>query len=171
MGDISEKSYDYDASQSMASKNGYNINPIQQVIEEKSLEQTYKTGPNSVSITTGESNVVNEKYSIFSSNAKLQVDSPKHKNEVLYDKGIGVKELIQVLAGGKPRETVKRIYSTYRSENSTDKNSSTVLKMLQTGNSIGSGQHDYTNAPTVYRSWDLYSKSTNGKGALLKYRK
>ncbi|MSL31213.1 RHS repeat-associated core domain-containing protein, partial [Escherichia coli] len=67
MKDITEKSYDYEESVSLAQAHGYAINPIQYITSEDSREQPYTTGKKSVSITTGKIEIVNERYGVFTS--------------------------------------------------------------------------------------------------------
>lgn len=44
----------------------YSINPVQQLVQEKSTSQTHKTGPNDINITMGKTTIVNEKYTVSS---------------------------------------------------------------------------------------------------------
>ena len=85
MKDITEKSYDYEESVSLAQAHGYAINPIQYITSEDSREQPYTTGKKSVSITTGKIEIVNEKYGLFSTNKKkiagVKTETLKNKSD------------------------------------------------------------------------------------------
>ena len=86
MKDITEKSYSYEESVSLAGANGYAINPIQYIKSEDSREQPYPMGPNkSVTLTTGKIEIVNEKYGLFSTNKKkiagVKTETLKNKSD------------------------------------------------------------------------------------------
>ncbi len=170
MGKTSEQYNNYNQSVALANDNGYNINPIQQVVHEKSSEQIYKTGPkNDVSITTGETTIVNEKYAISPLEAKVQQQAKK--SDILEVKGMEIKEiLVNLVFNKKSSESVVRRYSQYRTETKGDKTRNIIQSAADVGNAVARGAHDYTNTK-VYTSWNSYNAVTNGKGVLLKFKK
>ena len=168
---VEEQSYDFETSTALANANGYSINPIQQVIHEKSINQKTQTGPNDVSITMGKTIIVNERYSVSPLEAKVQELDPTRRTEILYQERPGIKESIAFfMQNNTSVEFVTRRYTTYRNETSTDRNKNRAMNIFSGGNAVGRGVLDYTNAQ-VYTSWKSYSAATKGKGVLLEYQR
>lgn len=168
---VNEQSYDFESSTALANANGYSINPVQQVVQEKSTSQTYKTGPKDINITFGKTTIVNEKYTVSPLEDKVQGLDPEHRTEILHINKPSLNENIEsVFQHKNDSEVITRKYSTYRSETSNDRVKNTVLNILNAGNTVGRGVFDYTDVQ-VYRSWKSYNTATQGKGVLLKYKR
>ena len=113
MRDIIEQSYDYQASQLKARQNGYSINPVQQISSEISREQPYSTGKNKTTVTTGETEIVNERYDIFSLSETQKINT---RTDVLANPGNSPLDYFDYfVTGGKSTDKVIRNYYTYSS--------------------------------------------------------
>ena len=163
MKDISEKAYGFDESAELASNNNYAINPIEQIKSEVSREQSYKTGPNNVTITTGEIEIVNEKYGIFPATANKQVVTG---TKTLHSEKYGVLDFVDTMVtGGKKTNRIERNTYTYKKSETGDKISSGVGIIYGALETVTTGKHDYRNT-TVYKNWKSY-----GNGRMLKYKR
>ncbi len=164
---IKEKMYSFDESASLVKANGYSINPIQEIQSEVSEENSYSTGRNTVTIRTGDIDIVNEKYGIFPADKTIKVSREINRlksNE--YQK----KDLAAtILTGRKKADYIKRSEITYRASTSTDKVGRILGAIYNGVEIVVGGKHDYRNVK-VYNSWDEYLKTTKGKGEMLKYR-
>ena len=162
MKDISEKAYGFDESAELAQNNNYAINPVQEIKSEISREQSYKTGPNNVTITTGEIEIVNEKYGIFPATADKQENT---STKVLYNKEYSLLDFADtVLTGGRKTNRIERNTYTYKESGTGDKIVSAIGTTYRVLGAITTGKHDYRNT-TVYKNWKNY-----GNGRMVKYK-
>lgn len=167
MNDITEKAYSFEESVSLAKNNGYNINPIQQIKSEESNEQPYKTGPNNVTITSGNVDIVNEKYGIFSADKDKVVGV---KTETLYTKPYNIERAAKnTIIKGKETNYIERNNITYKPTQKVDKVYNAVGTIFGFMSSITAGMHDYRTIRT-YNNWNDYSKATGGSGRMLKFK-
>ena len=168
MKDITEKSYDYEESVSLAQAHGYAINPIQYITSEDSREQPYTTGKKSVSITTGKIEIVNERYGVFTSDKDKVVGV---KTEPLFTESLKKTGKFDILlTGGKKTNYVERNYVTYKKTKTEDKIYNAIGTLFGIMSTITTGKQDYR-AVNVYRNRDDYSKATRGMGRVLNYMK
>ena len=168
MKDITEKSYDYEESVSLAQAHGYAINPIQYITSEDSREQPYTTGKKSVSITTGKIEIVNERYGVFTSDKDKVVGV---KTEPLFTESLKKTGKLDILlTGGKKTNYVERNYVTYKKTKTEDKIYNAIGTLFGIMSTITTGKQDYR-AVNVYRNRDDYSKATRGMGRVLNYMK
>lgn len=167
MKDVTERAYNYDESLSLAQDNGYSINPIQEILSEVSREQPYSTGKKSITVTTGEIEIINEKYGIF---PVEKSEKKNFKTDPLYKPKYDVVDYLDAIAtGAKKVNLIERNYFTYNKPTLGDKTGSvlgTVYGVMETM----TGKHDYRNV-RVYKNWNSYLKTTGGKGRMLLYRK
>lgn len=147
MKDIAEQPYNFSDSRNLANNHEYNINPVQEVIQEES--RTYSDHNSPAKATSTMLTVVNEKYSIFPNDAE---NKTTEKTEYLGNH-FGFGDFLMAIGGTSKSETHSRRYSTY-TENSNQ---------LENRNEHGT-------VVTTYKNWNDYSVATNGKGRLLKYR-
>ncbi len=167
MKDVTEKSYSYEESVSLAGANGYAINPIQYVKSEDSREQSYSTGPNNVTLTTGVVEIVNEKYGIFAADKDRTTGV---KTKTLDMKPPKLSDVVSIfLTGGKETHYVERNYITYKKTKIEDKVYNAVGTFYGTASTITAGKHDYRDVH-IYNNWNDYSRVTKGNGSLLKYK-
>lgn len=168
MKDITEKSYGYEESVSLAQAHGYAINPIQYITSEDSREQSYTTGKKSVSITTGKIEIVNERYGVFTSDKDKVVGV---KTEPLFTESLKKTGKLDILlTGGKKTNYVERNYITYKKTKTEDKIYNAIGTLFGIMSAITTGKQDYRTV-NVYRNRDDYSKATRGKGRVLNYIK
>lgn len=169
MTDVVEKSFSFEESASLAQTNGYNINPIQQLQSEESREQSYPTGKNSVSITTGKIEIVNEKYGIFAANKDKVVGV---KTEPLFTKSLdNISGTIDILlTGGKKTDYIERNYITYEKSKTEDKVYNVIGRFFGIMSTVTTGKQDYRTV-NVYNNWNAYSRATKGIGRMLDYKK
>ena len=167
MKDVTERAYNYDESLSLAQDNGYSINPIQEILSEVSREQPYSTGKKSITVTTGEIEIINEKYGIF---PVEKSEKKNFKTDPLYKPKYDVVDYLDAITtGAKKVNLIERNYFTYNKPTLGDKTGSvlgTVYGVMETM----TGKHDYRNV-RVYKNWNSYLKTTGGKGRMLLYRK
>ena len=167
MKDVTERAYNYDESLSLAQDNGYSINPIQEILSEVSREQPYSTGKKSITVTTGEIEIINEKYGIFPAEKS---EKKNFKTKTLYNPEYTMLDYLDALAtGSKKTDVIERNYFTYNKPTLRDKTGS-ALGAVYNVMEVMTGKHDYRNV-SVYKSWNVYLKATGGKGRILPYRK
>ena len=168
MKDIIEQSYDYQASQLKARQNGYSINPVQQISSEISREQPYSTGKNKTTVTTGETEIVNEMYDVFSLSKTQKINT---RTDVLANpENSPLNYFDYFVTGGKRTDKVVRNYYTYSSPTLGNKLMRVMKNIYGIMEPVLTGKQDYRNV-IEYKSWEKYSTATNNNGRLLKYKK
>lgn len=169
MGDmkgIIEKAYSFEESSSIAMVNGYSINPVQQIRSEVSRDQVYQTGKHTTTIITGKVEIVNEQYGIFSVDDKIR---DCFTTENLYGvEHTAIDFIDKAILKGQNTDLIERNYYSY-SKPTFSKKIGNILSYIVGATVVVGGKHDYRNV-TVYNSWNIYLKATNGKGRMLKYR-
>ena len=153
MGTTTEKSYNYDQSQTMAQKNGYSINPTQQL--EQHETKTYSDANSPAKSSSESFTIINEKYGIFSSNAKHKVETKSEHIKNIY----GALDLLFTLGGTAILDSRSRIYSTYLNDTDFKKSGLKEKDKFPAGSLV-----------IFYKSWNDYSNTTKGKGELLIHR-
>ena len=168
MQDITEKAYSFDESSSLAENNGYSINPTQEIKSEVSREQPYSTGKKTITVTTGEVEIVNEQYGIFPANKTRRISV---KTNSLFTKKVSKMDILDaILTGSKKTDEIKRNYYTYSTSTSGDEAQRVLGNIYGVAETIMTGKHDYRNV-TIYKDWNTYSKAHKGNGRMLKYRR
>ncbi len=168
MQDITEKAYSFDESSSLAENNGYSINPTQEIKSEVSREQPYSTGKKTITVTTGEVEIVNEQYGIFPANKTKRISV---KTNSLFTKKVSKMDILDaILTGSKKTDEIKRNYYTYSTSTSGDEAQRVLGNIYGVAETIMTGKHDYRNV-TTYKDWNTYSKAHKGNGRMLKYRR
>jgi RHS repeat-associated protein len=153
MGKTTEKDYNNDQSQSLAQKNGYSINPTQQL--EQHETKTYSDANSPAKASSESFKIINEKYGIFSSDATHKVETKK----VLIENDYSFLDLLFTIGGTATVDSRSRTYSTYLNNADFKKSGSKEKEKFPAGSSV-----------IFYKSWNDYSNKTNGKGELLIYR-
>ncbi|WP_125910777.1 RHS repeat domain-containing protein [Bacteroides timonensis] len=168
MQDITEKAYKFDESSSLAENNGYSINPTQEIKSEVSREQPYSTGKKTITVTTGEVEIINEQYGIFPANKTRRISV---KTNSLFTKKVSKMDILDgILTGSKKTDEIKRNYYTYGTSTSGNEAQRVLGNIYGVAETIMTGKHDYRNV-TIYKDWNAYSKAHKGNGRMLKYRR
>lgn len=167
MKDIVEQAYSFEESLSLVNANGYSINPVQEIQSEISREQSYSAGKHENTIITGEIDIVNEQYDIFS------IDKSRKKNlktDPLFDLKPAISSSIgNAVIKGKDTNYIERNYFTYTKPTFWEKVGN-VIGTINNSMQKMEGTHDYRNV-TVFKNWNDYSKTTGKKIRMLKYKK
>ena len=151
MKDIIERSYDYQASQLKARQNGYSINPVQQISSEISREQPYSTGKNKTTLITGETEIVNERYDVFSLSETQKINT---RTEFLFqEKSEALNIIDHLLTGGKNVDKITRNYYTYSSPTLGNKLMRIMKNIYGIMEPVLTGKQDYRNT-IEYKSWE-----------------
>jgi len=159
MGKTTEKNYNFKDSQKLANKNGFNINPVQEVQDKTTIKISDKESP--TSINSDQYKVVVEKYAIYSQSENNKVLTSTEPLEVKKSFWENAASAAMAIGGAAKFETTGRNYYNYVSNS----------ELKKTGMKADTYPWSAGDQVSVYGSWEEYSKATNGEGDLLNFKK
>jgi len=159
MGKTTEKNYNSKDSQRLANKNGFNINPMQEVQDKTTIKISDKNSP--ASIKSDQYKVVVEKYAIFSQSENNRVLTSIEPLEVKKSFWENAANAAMAIGGVAKFETTGRYSYNYVSNG----------ELIKTGMKADTYPWSTGDRVSIYGSWDEYSKATNGEGSLLNLEK
>jgi hypothetical protein len=159
MGKTTEKNYNLKDSQKLANKNGFNINPVQEVQDKTTIKFSDKDSP--ASIKSDQYKVVVEKYGIYSKSENNRVLTSTEPLEVKKSFWENAASAAMAIGDAAKFESTGRYYYNYVSNG----------ELKKTGMKADTYPWSAGDQVSVYGSWDEYSKATNGEGDLLNLEK